>query len=316
MVTESAERQVVLLLALVPYLIKNGPTEVTVIAKDFGVSEKLIRKLAMFLATTGHPGETGKYLDGDIFDIDWEAFEEEDILRLTKHVVIDQAPKLSGSEAATIIAGLQLIEASVPDNLRPALDSLEGKLAEISTNIKKSVTLSSDDGGGGNLKTIREALKKKLRVKFDYLAKDGSLTPRSVDPLRLSQLDEYWYLEGFCLLRQANRVFRLEAVSNLKMTSEPIARYSEVTKKKPFEVSGNITATVRVPASLQHLLDAWNPQVVDLSEPGFVCFQIELVHEQQAVRLVALAPGHIEIIAPKHLRDFVSASAEHALQAF
>ena len=51
------------------------------------------------IAVSGVPGDTDSYQHGDLFDIDWDAFEEHDEIVLTNLVAIDDSPRFSAREA-------------------------------------------------------------------------------------------------------------------------------------------------------------------------------------------------------------------------
>lgn len=81
--------RVMLLMSLVPYLKEHGPTQVSELASMFGVDAPAVRKLVRFLGVAGVPGETQTYQHEDLFDIDWDALEQHDIVSLTQTVAVD-----------------------------------------------------------------------------------------------------------------------------------------------------------------------------------------------------------------------------------
>src|SRR5690606_24460475 len=99
----AASDRVMLLLALVPYLTEHGDTPLAELASVFEVDAETLRGLIEFLGTAGIPGETSTYQDEDLFDIDWEALDRDDIVRLTRVVAVDDTPRFSASEQAALI---------------------------------------------------------------------------------------------------------------------------------------------------------------------------------------------------------------------
>lgn len=68
------------------------------------------------------------------------------------------------------------------------------------------------------LEVLRAALREQRRVRFTY--RSGQLVEREVSPYALAYRTGWWYLIGFCHLRQALRFFRLDrmgAVQRLSM---------------------------------------------------------------------------------------------------
>ena len=110
-----AQDKLAFLLSLVPYLMDHDRVSVTEAAKHFGVQEEQIRDAVRLIAVSGIPGETATYQHGDLFDIAWDDFEDNDQIVLTNLVAIDDSPRFSAREAAALIAGLQYLSA-LPEN--------------------------------------------------------------------------------------------------------------------------------------------------------------------------------------------------------
>jgi hypothetical protein len=58
----------------------------------------------------------------------------------------------------------------------------------------------------------------KRQLELSYRASAGEITERRVDPYGLVRLERYWYLTGYCHLRQDVRVFRLDRVRRSRTT--------------------------------------------------------------------------------------------------
>lgn len=67
---------------------------------------------------------------------------------------------------------------------------------------------------------LRRATWEETAVAFDYVDAKGAPTTRKVDPLGISYMDRSTVLVGWCHLRQAFRVFRLDRMRNLQVTSQ------------------------------------------------------------------------------------------------
>jgi len=69
-----------------------------------------------------------------------------------------------------------------------------------------------------NLETLRAAIRQQRRVSLDYLGSGKSeATSRQVDPYALVHRWGWWYVAGFCHLRQAVRSFRVDRIQKLEM---------------------------------------------------------------------------------------------------
>lgn len=141
----------------------------------------------------------------------------------------------------------------------------------------------SPGGTDERFELLQRAIRERRSVQFAYVGA-GSAGQRTVQPARLVYKASAWYLQGFCLLRQAFRTFKLSRMRSLEMTGEyfeplpeppPIesfaaaARYPEVKLRFPAEMAfrvwdefdgdtiteeadGSLTVTARMPTD-----DGW-----------------------------------------------------------
>ena len=97
-----ASDKLTFLLSLVPYLMDHDRVSVSEVAEHFGVPADRVRDAVSLIAMSGVPGETHQYLHGDLFDIQWDEFENNDTIVLTHLVAIDDSPRFSAREAAAM----------------------------------------------------------------------------------------------------------------------------------------------------------------------------------------------------------------------
>ncbi|MEE9413710.1 MAG: WYL domain-containing protein [Acidimicrobiales bacterium] len=70
-------------------------------------------------------------------------------------------------------------------------------------------------------RTVEEALRRSVVVNIDYADADGDETTRSVDPVGFYNGAESWYFIGWCHLRTAGRIFRLDRIKGARLTTRP-----------------------------------------------------------------------------------------------
>lgn len=71
---------------------------------------------------------------------------------------------------------------------------------------------------------IRECIRRKQLIQFDYRALDNTITQRTIRPLALTSFSPVWLLTGWCELRNAFRNFRIDRISNFTLLGK---RYKE-----------------------------------------------------------------------------------------
>lgn len=313
--------RVVLLLALVPYLREHGPTPVTELAETFDVEPALLRKLVRFLGTAGVPGETQSYQHEDLFDIDWTALEDEDVVSLTHVVAVDDTPRFSAAERAALIAGLQMLTGMLPEAERELADRTAAKLAgafgETAAPSALSVTADPQDA---RIPLLVGAIGNGHRLAFAYRDARGSESERSVEPLQLRQSSGAWYLRAFCLERGEERTFRVDRMSQLRELDEPAQRTASAPAAHRARAAGSFAqgsaaqrGALRVRGEALPRLVDFGLEVGPLGDDGWADATVDLWYPGTAVALVQAAPGAVEVIAPESARAAVRAWAEQAL---
>lgn len=311
-----AGEKLAFLLVLVPFLMDHDRISVAETAKHFGLPEAQIRDAVRLIAVSGIPGETGTYQHGDLFDLAWDDFEDNDQIVLTNLVAIDDAPRFSAREAAALIAGLQYLSALPENSDRGAIASLMAKLSHGASATPSPVAIEGSETDA-TLALIRESVASGVQIEFDYLGLRGERISRRVDPLRVESLDADWYLRGWCHLRQAVRTFRIDRISEPRLTPDPVSFSS-----RDFDLSDtlfqasrdDITVTLDVAPSALALLADYVPEgaAPGAEAQGRVRTAITVPHFHGLKRLVSGLPGVVTVVAPPEARAAVAEWAQAA----
>ena len=115
----------------------------------------------------------------------------------TEEVALRRAP-----ESASIRLGSVLGE-----RLQGRLEALARVLSEPPTEKRKAAPVASS-----LIFDLAEAAASQRQIELSYRKSQGEITERRVDPYGLVHMERYWYLAGYCYLRQDVRVFRLDRV--------------------------------------------------------------------------------------------------------
>jgi len=312
-----ARDKLVFLLSFVPYLLEQRVVDVSEAAKHFGMTEDEIRDAVRLIATSGLPGETGTYQPNDLFDIDWDSFEDDDVIIVVHHVAIDDAPRLSAREAAALIAGLQYLSAS-PENAGSAsLASLMAKLTAGASAAPSRLAVAETEADA-SLALIREAVAEGRQLEFDYLNARGESGRRRADPLRIISQDADWYLQAFCHTREDVRNFRVDRMSDLVLTDEPIGDHSGRTVPDTlFQGSeSDLDVVVDVEPSALPLLADYLADSRTREVDGRLRVTLRLAHVHGLKRLVAGLPGLVTVVAPAEARAAVAEWAAAGLAGY
>ena len=309
---KQAQDKLAFLLSLVPYLMDHDGVSVTEAAAQFGVPAQQVRDAVRLIGVSGIPGETRTYQHGDLFDIAWDDFEENDRIVLTNMVAIDDSPRFSAREAAALIAGLQYLSA-LPENAdRAALASLMSKLSRGASGRTGQVSVAGAETDAV-LAVVRDAIARGVQLRFRYVDAQGVTADRTIDPLRVESVDADWYVRGWDHLRQALRTFRLDRVLDPQGSEQAISAESRAVPlpDRLFEGSpDDLEVVLEVAESAAPLLDDYLPQRLGAGDaPGTVRMSLRVSHHHGLKRLVAGMPGAARVVAPA---DAVAAVAEWA----
>lgn len=329
-----AADRVLLLLALVPYLDEHGPTPVPELARAFDVDPELVRRLVRFLGTAGVPGETLSYQHEDLFDIDWDGLERDDVVSLTRTVAVDDAPRFAPAETAALVAGLQALIPLLPDDdaalARSTAERLADALGVEPASAGVTVTAPPADE---RLPRIVRAIEAGEALGFDYVDAAGAGTSRVVDPLALVEEAGAWYLRAWCRDRRAERTFRVDAMRALRAAgpAEPHPAAGPDPDAAPDaepapESGGAVSAAAEgfevVAALPPHALPriaGFDPELLEAAPGapgGPVRARIAAWRPASVLRLVQLAQGELVVESPAAAREAVRAWAERALAAY
>lgn len=314
--------RVMLLLSLVPYLTEHGPTTVTELAEAFDTSPSLLRRLVTILGTAGVPGETLTYQDEDLFDIDWDAFYEEDVVSLTKVVVVDDAPRFAPSETAALIAGLHALTGVLPGESAELARATAEKLGSALGDSERATVLTvTADAEDPRLPLAVAAIESGHGLAFDYRDAAGSHTTRTVDPIEMLQEDGSWYLRAHCHDRDAQRTFRLDHMTRLRTLDVSV----QTVRRDPESVASargsrlaahTFVLRASLPARLLPQLRGFDPEVIAELPENRVIVEIDAWHERAAIQLVQIAPGQIIVESPAAARAAVRDWTARALSAY
>lgn len=323
----SADR-LVLTSSLVPYLrARSGRATIAEAASRFRVPEEEIERAVRLIACSGSPGESGSYLDSDLFDIDWDALERDREIAVTRFVAIESAPALSADEVSAVLAGLQVLR-RLP-GLEPATEDRIDRIIALLRGRLPPVGAAPPEADDRIFRTVRTALEEERRLTFSYRSPASDEARREVDPISLDADDGAWYLRAWCHAREAERSFRLDRMRDAQLTGpaearEPMNRGDRATAPAAREGAGQrelfrpdrdvLRVRLEADASALPLLrgfldDSARPRTTG----GVARVTVRIAHPAPLVRAIASAGGRIRVQEPAGVREAVIAWSRAAL---
>ncbi len=193
------------LFQLLYLLIERGGMTAVALAEKLEVSVRTVYRDVDALSAAGIPiyAERGK--GGGV--------------RLTEGFVLDRS-LLSADEQDMILAALRGMQAADAVKCGQMLERLGGLFRREAVDwvdIDFSAW-GSDAVERERFEMLKQAILRREMVSFGYYSADGNRSDREIEPVRLRFKGGNWYLQGFCLLRNEWRLFRLSRIENLCLT--------------------------------------------------------------------------------------------------
>lgn len=207
------------ILALIPYVLSNEGASVAEVLDRFGYSETQLARDLDTVFVCGLPG----YGPGDLM----EAFIDEDEVVIDAADYFARAPRLTSTEAISLLAGGMAIVASgqASRELESAVEKLS-KAVVPDADVALSVDVSGESQMLGQLRTAA-AEKKVVTITYRSLGREIETT-RQVEPWTVFTTLGNWYLQGYCRLVEGERNFRVDRIRKLQVTQQSFERPTDL----------------------------------------------------------------------------------------
>lgn len=311
-----ASDTVTLMLSLVPFLQKHSPISVDETAQHFREDRHRVVEAVNLLVMTGVPDREGNIYSGEMFDIDFDLYDDgAGEISLTNSVVLDGTPKLSSLEAASILVSLNTMLAASPESsakhgqIRNLIHKVRSGSVSTSTPLSV-VPVTAPEAISIAVRAIDE--NRQLAVTYQNAA--GLTQGRLLDPLQVTYVGQSWFLRAWCHLRNEQRTFRGDRILSAEIETTP--RCNEHTNVAIVdelftESDSDIVAQVRVPTWVLPRIAEYGPQIVELNG-NLIDITIRLASVSSGIALVSRLPGLIEVIEPLSLVREIAQWAQRA----
>ncbi len=128
-----------------------------------------------------------------------------------------RALRLSKSETTAILAALAQLGMSAGDTLIKKLSSAVLETSITAEDVQKTLRGAQNEWQG-RIALCTQALAERCDLSFDYAATQSTAAcSRRVSPRGLRPDGDHWYLDAFDHMRQGERVFRIDRMTNLQL---------------------------------------------------------------------------------------------------
>lgn len=250
------------ILAMLPWVIANPGATVAEVCERFGYSKRQLAADLDLVFVCGLPG----YGPGDLM----VAYIHEDEVVVEMADYFADPVRLSPPEALSLLAsGLAVLSSGqAPAALQSAVDKLVAVLAP-EGELGLVVDLSEPELVG----VLRSAAADGAVVAMTYVAlSTGERTERHVEPWSVFSTMGNWYVRGYCRLKEAERVFRVDRIRSLEVTagrfSPPDSVPPPLIEYTPGEE--DVQAVIRLEDRARWVADYYPVEIVSDGDDGLV----------------------------------------------
>ena len=316
-----SREQVTRLLALAPYLQTRGEVPLHEVAADFGVTPAQVLKDLRVLYLCGLPG----YGPGDLIDINVEALEDDPdgLVRVDNADFLARPLRLGSNEASALIVALHALLDASPAGSREVVERTLAKLEEAAAagspplvGVHLPRPAPAVEGAAA---TLEAAIAGDRQARLDYYVPTrDETTRRVVDPIAVLRREGRAYLDAWCHLAEARRLFRIDRITGLEVLDAPRVAHDLEPRDLSeglFEAGpDDLRARLLLSPEMRWFAEYYPVISTEEAEGGGLEVTLAVSDERWLLRL-ALRFGHgLTVLEPAVLRDRVESVAANALR--
>lgn len=291
--TERAAR----LLTLLPRLERGATLSVADLAREVGTSPADLADDLSTLSMCGVP----PYSPDALIEV---TVEDGKAHVFSEPPALQQPIRLTATEARALVAALEAC----------GLDTVEGRFTGLleATAREADVEAATRDllivGRAGDVyETFAGAVERGEAVEVEYFtASRGVSTRRVVHPYALADRDGVWYVGAYCTSAEAERVFRLDRVTDASPTGELFEPPpAEAFEPAPFKAGDGPVATVRFTPGEEVDEREWPGASITALEDGTVEALVPFASVEWLARRIVARLGAAWVVEPSHVKEVV-----------
>ena len=303
------------LLSIIMILLEKKKVSAPELAREFEVSVRTIYRDIETINQAGVPIVTYAGTNGgigilDSYKADKRLFTPKDVTMLLMALGSVRTSFSSGEVAGAIAK----IKGLVPEYDRKAIEMRADQI---------SIDLTPWSGNVASVKTleaIQLALRENLLLHFAYQDRNRQSSIRCIEPYRLILKRANWYIGGYCLDRQAIRLFKISRMSNIAVGRERFVPRSidmDSFVNPDFDDGTCVPSVLRVlAAGRETIMELFGDDALTQETETSWIARIPLSDNEQGYSFVAGLGQGCEVLAPVSFREKMRKYFEEALKAY
>ena len=266
------------------------------LAEHFQVSKRTILRDIETLSVSAVPVYTRQGRGGGIFLLDG--------------YVLNKA-LISKEEQNQILLALQNLSATGHSGTETIFNRLKGLF-----NITETEWMEVDFSRWGSgvidkakFDALKSAILGRQAVSFTYFSSYGEMSKREIFPLKLIFKSKFWYLQGFCVGKQAYRTFKLNRISGVEATGAHFIH--EDYTPPPIEDSEVPAASfvtlelIFQPHVAYRVYDEFDEASIDRADNGLLFVNTQMPEDGWLYGFLRSFGKDVEVLKPQRIKEFL-----------
>ena len=287
------------LLEIVYVLLRKNTVTAKELAERFSVSQRTIYRDIDTLSLSGIPVYTEKGKGGGI--------------SLLPDFVLNKSilSEAEQNEILSALHGLSSLKTTETDHVLQKLSAVFNKSAADWLDVDFS---DWNYRNGGYFNDIKTAILERRIIEFDYFSTYGEKTSRRIEPIQIWFKSRSWYVNGFCLLRNDLRLFKLTRMKGLLVTDERFEERDLLTEtpNREFEreQKSDIKLVLKIaPEMTFRVYDDFSDGMIDIQPDGSFIASAIFPEDDWIYGYIASFGEFVEVLEPKHVRENIKIKA-------
>ena len=217
---------------------------------------------------------------------------------------------LSEQEQNEILTALYSLSNINPDKTGQVLSKLSTLFNKPAANWLK--VDFSDWSWTSYFDDFKDAILNQQIAEFDYYNRHGEKTFRRIEPTQLWFKSRAWYIKGFCLVKQASRLYKLSRVKNLVVTNEHFTERNSLDMPDDSnQQEQHVTLKLRIaPEMVFRAYDEFDESMLEKQPDGSLIVTVTWPEDNWVYGFILSFGEYLEVIEPEYIHKIIKDKAQ------
>ncbi|MDR3586358.1 MAG: YafY family protein [Desulfosporosinus sp.] len=167
---------------------------------------------------------------------------------------------------------------------------------------------------------LKNAILNHQIIEFNYYNSSGEKSSRKVEPIKLIFKVKAWYLQGFCLSKNANRTFKISRMSNVQVTQEIFV--DRLPKELPEDIKEQssqkwIAVQLKIsPQGAYRVFDEFDEKEITKNQDGSFTIATALPESEWLFGYILSFGTDIEVLTPQNIRAMIRNKLDEIIEKY